>query len=57
MCQLFDCDFRSATVSIAIATHVELRDLALQAGRRLGLDDSSVCCSIQAKPTALQPFI
>jgi hypothetical protein len=49
---LFDGNFASMTVSIAIASHLIFWDLAIQTGRRLRLDNSFTCDSIQAKPSA-----
>jgi hypothetical protein len=46
---IFDLDFGSRTASFAIASYIQFRDLAMQAGRRLGLDGNFICCSIQAK--------
>jgi hypothetical protein len=48
---LFDGDFASMTASIVIASHLKFWDLAMQAGRRLRLDNSFTCDSIQAKPS------
>jgi hypothetical protein len=47
---IFDRDFGSRTTSIAIASHMKWRDLAMQAGERLSLDGSCMHSTIQAKP-------
>jgi hypothetical protein len=49
---IFDRGSGSWTVIIAIARHINFRDLAMQGVRRLDADNSFTCGCIHAKPTA-----
>jgi hypothetical protein len=47
---IFDGGFDSTAIHIAIATQFKLRDLPMQAGRGLDLDNNfMLCCSIQER--------
>jgi hypothetical protein len=54
---IFDRGFASGTVSLATAGHIKFRDLPMEAGQRLRLENSFMRCSIQAMPTAAESFV
>jgi hypothetical protein len=56
---IFGCNSGSGsrTVSIAIASYIQSQDLLVQAGRRLGLNDSFMYYPIQTKPIAVSLLV